>query len=87
MKLRKKHIRIIEFLVIGVVVGVIEDLIAVFFATGAQITFDVFWVVLAVAVPFAFLSEVVVDHPRFWELFFKPHEEDMRKGDSSYPRT
>lgn len=65
-----------EFLLIGVVVGVIEDLIAIFFATETTINFRVFWIVLLVAVPFAFLSEVVVDHPRFWEKIFPPKDKD-----------
>ena len=64
---RLKKLRIIEFLIIGVVMGTIEDLIAVFAATDAEINFRVIFVVLLVAFPFAFLSEVVVDHPRFWE--------------------
>ena len=65
-----KKLRIVEFVVIGVVMGVIEDLIAIFFATDATINLNVIWVVLAVALPFAFISEVVVDHPRFWQKIF-----------------
>lgn len=68
MKTRK--LRFLEFLVIGVLVGIIEDLLAIFFATDAKISFHVIWIVFLVALPFAFLSEVVVDHPRFWEKFF-----------------
>ena len=61
-----------EFLLIGLVMGTAEDLIAVKVATGATIDFKVIWVVFLVALPFAFISEVVVDHPRFWENIFKP---------------
>ena len=50
---RLKKLRLLEFLVIGVVVGVIEDIIAIFFATETTINFRVFWIVLLVAVPFA----------------------------------
>ena len=71
---RLKKLRLLEFLVIGVVIGVIEDLIAIFFATETTINFRVLWIVLLVAVPFAFLSEVVVDNPRFWEKIFPPKE-------------
>ncbi|MDQ3018802.1 MAG: hypothetical protein M3Q64_02950 [bacterium] len=67
---RNKKLRIIEFLIIGVVMGTIEDLIAVTVATDATIDWHVILVVVAVAIPFAFISEVVVDHPRFWEKFF-----------------
>ncbi|HXK40643.1 MAG: hypothetical protein A3D52_00295 [Candidatus Taylorbacteria bacterium RIFCSPHIGHO2_02_FULL_44_36] len=62
-----KKLRLIEFLVIGIVMGLAEDLLAIFFATDAEITPRVVFVVLAVAIPFAFISEIVVDHPRFWQ--------------------
>lgn len=67
---RSKKLRIIEFLVIGIVMGTFEDMIAVLIATDADFTWQVFATVLAVAVPFAFISEIVVDHPRFWEKIF-----------------
>ncbi|MBI2033571.1 MAG: hypothetical protein HYT13_00515 [Candidatus Liptonbacteria bacterium] len=73
---RLKKLRLLEFLIIGVIVGVIEDLIAIFFATETTINFRVFWIVLLVAVPFAFLSEVVVDNPRFWEKIFPQKDKD-----------
>ncbi|MFB6077092.1 MAG: hypothetical protein ABEK12_03105 [Candidatus Nanohaloarchaea archaeon] len=53
--------RFLEFLVIGVVAGVAEDLIAVHLATGSPITWQVVGVVVVVAIPFAALSELVVD--------------------------
>ncbi|MCJ7478692.1 MAG: hypothetical protein MUP63_00750 [Candidatus Nanohaloarchaeota archaeon QJJ-7] len=53
--------RFLEFLVIGVVAGVLEDLIAVKLATGATIDAQVIWVVFLIAIPFAALSELVVD--------------------------
>lgn len=65
---RLKKLRILEFIIIGVGMGVVEDLIAISFATEAQIDIRVILVALAVALPFAYLSEVVVDHPRFWEV-------------------
>jgi hypothetical protein len=69
MKLSKRErlVRFLEFLVVGVVMGLVEDLIAVALATDAAIDARVIVLVLAVAVPFAALSELVVDHPRFWE--------------------
>ena len=56
-----------EFLVIGIVMGVAEDLLAILVATDASLSWNIVWVVLAVAIPFAFISEIIVDHPRFWE--------------------
>lgn len=64
---RFNRLRLLEFLLIGVIMGVLEDLIAITVATDATISPHVIWIVFLVALPFAFLSEVVVDHPRFWE--------------------
>lgn len=63
-----KRLRLLEFFAVGVLVGLAEDLLAIFFATDAEITWHVVLVVLLVAVPFAFVSEFVVDHPRFWKV-------------------
>ncbi|MFH1522536.1 MAG: hypothetical protein ABIE43_01800 [Patescibacteria group bacterium] len=64
---RLKKIRFIEFLVVGLLMGISEDLLAIFFATDAKINLNVIWIVIIVALPFAFISEFIVDHPRFWE--------------------
>lgn len=69
MTIRK--LRIIEFLIIGLTLGVAEDLIAIKSATGAEIDFRVFWAAFLVAFPFAVLSELVVDHPNFWKKVMK----------------
>ncbi|MEK9180221.1 MAG: hypothetical protein AAB897_02305 [Patescibacteria group bacterium] len=71
---RLKKLRLIEFLVVGLVMGIAEDLLAVYFSTGERIDFRVFWIVFLVALPFAVVSELVVDHPRFWEKIW-PREE------------
>ncbi|MDZ7748668.1 MAG: hypothetical protein U5K43_07365 [Halofilum sp. (in: g-proteobacteria)] len=65
---RQRLIRFLEFLFIGIVMGLVEDLLAVALATDAAINARVVFIVLAVAVPFAAVSELVVDHPRFWEV-------------------
>jgi len=69
MKKQDKVLRIIEFFVVGILIGLTEDLLAIKFATDAKITFHVVLIVLLVAIPFAMLSELLVDHPRFWEFF------------------
>ena len=66
--LHKKTLRIIEFLIIGVLFGLIEDLIAVRAVSDVMVTPRVIFIILAVAIPFAIVSELIVDHPRFWEL-------------------
>ena len=67
-----------EFLVFGIAVGVVEDLIAISVATDATITWRVFVVVVLVAIPFAFLGEVLVDRVDFIELF-KTLKNKLRK--------
>lgn len=67
MRVSERTRRTLEFLVIGIVMGVSEDLLAVWLSTGEPITWSVLWIVIAVALPFAFLSEFVVDHPDFWK--------------------
>jgi hypothetical protein len=57
--------RFLEFFVIGIVFGVTEDVLAVVIATDAAVTPDVIGIVVIIAIPFAVLSELVVDHPRF----------------------
>lgn len=61
----------LEFLVFGIVIGVIEDIIAVKLATGEPITKEVFGIVVLVAIPFAILGELVVDRIDFVKLFKK----------------
>ena len=58
-------LRLLEFFIIGLVLGIIEDLIAIFLATDAQINLKVIIIAGLVALPFAFLSEIVVDQKRF----------------------
>lgn len=52
-----------EFVVIGVVLGVVEDVIAFYFATGGRfpITWKTLGIITAVAIPFAAFSELIVD--------------------------
>lgn len=65
-----KKVRLLEFIVIGVLMGTVEDVIAIVFATDAAIDFRVIFLVFLVAIPFAYISEMVVDHPKFWHNFF-----------------
>ncbi len=71
MNKKDRILRFVEFLIIGVLIGLAEDLLAISFATDAKITWHVIWIVLLIAVPFAIISELIVDHPRFWEFLLK----------------
>ena len=82
--LSKKKLRIIEFLFIGVLFGLIEDVIAVKAVSDAVINPRVILTILAVAIPFAIVSELIVDHPRFWIniRLRRPDDEDDEKQKS-----
>lgn len=57
--------RFLEFLVVGLVFGVVEDVIAVLLTTDAEVSVEMIGIIVLVAIPFAALSELVVDHPEF----------------------
>lgn len=51
----------VEFLIFGIAIGVIEDILAVKVTTGEPITWQIFGIIVVIAIPFAFLGEVIVD--------------------------
>ncbi|MDY6765801.1 MAG: hypothetical protein SVW77_00380 [Candidatus Nanohaloarchaea archaeon] len=75
---RRHTERFLEFLVIGVVMGVAEDLLAVKLATGAPLDLSVLWIVVAVAVPFAAVSELLVDREE--STLFRDVAEKLHRG-------
>lgn len=79
--MHRMHVgRILEFLIIGVILGTIEDLTAVYLVTG-KFGLQILWLVLLAAVPFAIISELIVDH-------FKPfHTKKARAHEKKHERT
>ena len=74
LKLSKKHKLLeifMEFLVVGIILGVFEDLIVLYLSTGASITLRSIRIAVLVAIPFAFVGEVLVDSYDFVTLFKK----------------
>mgnify|MGYP006953627074 CR=1 FL=1 len=71
----------LEFLVFGILIGTVEDLIAISLTTEAEITWDVVKIVVLVAIPFAFLGEVLVDKIDFVEIFEKLFKKTSKKSD------
>ena len=57
--------RLLEFFIIGVVFGITEDLLAIVIATEAELTIEILFVVILIAIPFAIFAELIVDHPKF----------------------
>lgn len=69
MTIRK--LRLIEFLIFGLIFNTLDNLIAVKYGAGAGITPAVLTRILLFVVPFAVLSELIVDHPNFWKKIMK----------------
>lgn len=60
--MKRKHIaRFLEFLVIGILMGVVEDLLAIWLTTDEPFTVEMIVVVVLVAIPFAAIAELVID--------------------------
>ena len=55
----------LEFLIFGIVMGVVEDLIAVTLVTGEAITWKTIFIITLVAIPFAAIGELIVDRVEF----------------------
>jgi len=58
-----------EFLVFGIVIGVIEDLIAVWLVTGERIDWRTIGLVVLIALPFAVIGEIFADNIDFIKLY------------------
>jgi hypothetical protein len=72
MGIKAKHIEVfLEFLIFGIIAGVIEDVVAVKFATGHNITWEIIGIVILVTIPFAIISEIIVDRIDFLKFFKK----------------
>lgn len=65
--------RFLEFFVVGLLMGISEDLMAIYFSTGASITYHVILIAALISLPFALFSELIVDHPHFWPRVFRKH--------------
>ena len=69
----------LEFLIFGIIVGVTEDLIAVELVADVPITWHVVGIIVLIAIPFAFLGEVLVDRIDFVEIFKKIFKKSEKK--------
>ena len=59
----------LEFLISGLILGVIEDIFLIRVITEEPITLSIFIIIFIVTIPFAFIGEFVVDRINFLELF------------------
>jgi len=79
----------LEFLIFGIIFGVVEDLIAVNVVTGQQITPRTVGIVIIIAIPFALVGEILVDQIDFTKILkriFGRKNEGNQPGEESYPQ-
>ena len=67
----KKAEIVFELIVFGIIIGIIEDLVAVYIVTGEPITWHIFGIIVLIAIPFAIIGEVIFDRINFARIFKK----------------
>jgi len=70
MNLKKIEVTF-EFLIFGILIGIIEDIIAVKLTTGETITWKVIGIIILIAIPFAVIGELIADNIDFTKIFRK----------------
>jgi len=68
---KKVIVHLIQFFILGICMGIVEDVIAIHLATNAKITLYTFRVAFLVAVPFAVIAELLVDLKIFKRIFLR----------------
>lgn len=80
MKVNYRKLEIfLEFFIFGIIIGVIEDVVAVKVTTGEPITWKIIGIIVIIAIPFAYLGEVVadqVDFTKYLEKWFSKKREE-----------
>lgn len=66
-----KKLRILEFIIIGLIANSLDNIVAIRYAAKTALTPAVFARLFLLVIPFAILSELIVDHPKFWKKVMK----------------
>lgn len=66
-----RKLRIIEFIIIGLIANSLDNIVAIRYAAKAALTPAVLAKLFLFVIPFAILSELIVDHPKFWKKVMK----------------
>jgi hypothetical protein len=69
MKFNTK-VRILEFVLAGIIIDLLENAVTIKLTTGATMTFDMVLIALVVVIPFSIVTELIIDHPKFWPHLF-----------------
>ena len=77
---KKVEEHILEFFLIGVVFGIMEDMLAIYFYTGGSFEFTkALYVAAIVAIPLAIVSELIVDRTEIFRLKKSKKKKKNRK--------
>ena len=60
-----------EFLLFGILIGIVEDIVAIKLTTGASITPRIIGIIVLIAIPFAIIGEMVADRVNLARTFKK----------------
>ena len=63
MKSKKLEL-FLEFLIFGIIMGIVEDLLAISLSTGSHFSWKILFVVTIVTIPFAAIGELIVDRAK-----------------------
>jgi len=75
---RAKKIEVtFEFFLFGVIIGIVEDIVAVKVVTGEEITWEVVGIIVLIALPFAILGEIFADNIDF-SKYIRPYLKDKQ---------
>jgi hypothetical protein len=66
---KRRLVVFFEFLIFGVLLGILEDIIIIKLVTGEPITSKIIGIIFLVTLPFAFIGEYLVDRVDFLKLF------------------
>ena len=64
-------LRILEFIVAGVAVDFAENMFIMRATSGRYLVLEEMLLALMIIIPFAIVTEFVIDHPRFWHRLFR----------------
>ncbi len=67
---QKTATRILEFVLFGIVTGVIESTLSIYIFGERLLSVNELALLVLIVIPFAALEELVVDHPSFWKKIF-----------------
>ena len=63
----KQKVRIAEFVIFGVLMNMLDNIISVLVLGEVKFHWQMLVVIFLVVLPFSFIGEVIVDHPNFWK--------------------